>query len=148
LTDVVIVFTLTMNNRLALCTQTEILGKNKISGEKMKDVLVDLRPWGKFEQFICNEISTVKILYVTANSTLSLQSHQKREEMWIALDDGVMVEIDAEKKVLSIGERVFIPKGVKHRLSAEEKSFRVLEISFGEFDENDITRFEDAYGRV
>jgi mannose-1-phosphate guanylyltransferase/mannose-6-phosphate isomerase len=43
---------------------------------------------------------------------------------------------------------VFIPVGAKHRLIGEDKSYRVLEISFGFFDEDDIIRFEDKYGRV
>jgi mannose-6-phosphate isomerase len=29
-----------------------------------------------------------------------------------------------------------------------EGSFRILEISFGEFDEDDIVRLEDVYGRA
>jgi mannose-6-phosphate isomerase len=36
-----------------------------------------------------------------------------------------------------------------HRLCAVGgKRVRVLEISFGEFDEEDIVRLEDAYGRA
>jgi hypothetical protein len=37
----------------------------------------------------------------------------------------------------------------EHRLSsASDEPVRILEISFGEFDEDDIVRAEDAYGRV
>ena len=36
-----------------------------------------------------------------------------------------------------------------HRLStAGESEVRILEISFGEFDEEDIVRLDDVYGRV
>jgi hypothetical protein len=35
-----------------------------------------------------------------------------------------------------------------HRLSAANAPVRVLEVSFGEFDEHDIVRLEDAYGRT
>ncbi len=110
--------------------------------------LVDHRPWGKFEQFTHNETSTVKILTVHGGKRLSLQSHQKREELWIALDDGVVAEIDGEKKVLQAGERVKIGIGMKHRLSSETGTVRVLEIAYGEFNENDITRYEDDFGRA
>ena len=43
----------------------------------------------------------------------------------------------------------FIPifRGQKHRLIGNETGGRVLEISFGKFDEKDIERFEDNYGR-
>ena len=46
-------------------------------------------------------------------------------------------------------EKLFIPRETIHRLSADGKNeVRILEISFGEFDENDIVRLEDVYGRV
>jgi Mannose-6-phosphate isomerase len=47
------------------------------------------------------------------------------------------------------GEKLFIPRQPVHRLSAVgEGPVRILEISFGEFDEEDIVRLEDLYGRV
>jgi hypothetical protein len=45
------------------------------------------------------------------------------------------------------GEKLFIPRQTVHRLSAGEGQVRLLEISFGEFDE-DIVRLEDLYSRV
>ena len=113
----------------------------------MEEALVDHRPWGKFEQFTHNEISTIKILYVERGKRLSLQSHQNREELWIALDDGVMTEINGVSKVLKKGEKVFIAKKARHRLSSSENSVRVLEIAWGYFDEKDIIRYEDDFGR-
>ena len=35
-----------------------------------------------------------------------------------------------------------------HRLSAGGGPVRILEVSFGEFDENDIVRLDDVYGRA
>ncbi|MBI4447504.1 phosphomannose isomerase type II C-terminal cupin domain [Candidatus Woesearchaeota archaeon] len=105
------------------------------------------KPWGKFEQFALNEQTTVKILTLNPKGILSKQSHEKREELWVMLDDGLKVELDQKVLQPKKGEKIFIPKKVKHRLSSE-KGGRVLEISFGEFDEEDITRHEDVYGRV
>ncbi len=110
--------------------------------------LTDIRPWGKFEQFTLNEKSTVKILTVEAGKRLSLQSHKNRDEFWIALDDGAIAEINGVQKILKQGERMFIPQGTKHRLASNEKTVRVLEIAFGNFDEKDITRHEDDHGRA
>ena len=45
------------------------------------------------------------------------------------------------------GEKLFIPRQTVHRLSAGEGQVRLLEISLGEFDEEDIIRLEDLYGR-
>jgi len=45
-------------------------------------------------------------------------------------------------------EPVFIPQGAKHQLIGESKDYRILEISFGQFDEEDIIRLSDKYGRI
>ena len=113
----------------------------------MKKSLLITRPWGQFEQFTRNEHSTVKIIEINAGKRLSLQSHQHREEWWVALDDGVVAEIDGVQKMLKKGEHVFVPKGSRHRLSSPYKKLRVLEIAFGVFDEEDIIRYEDDWGR-
>jgi mannose-1-phosphate guanylyltransferase/mannose-6-phosphate isomerase len=48
-----------------------------------------------------------------------------------------------------VEEKLFIPRETVHRLSSVgEERLRILEISFGEFEEDDIVRLEDIYGRV
>jgi len=115
--------------------------------EVYNDILSVSKPWGNFVQFTNNETSTIKILQVEANKRLSLQSHETREELWIALDEGVVAEVEGKKIYLKEGERIFIPKKSKHRLSSESTEVRVLEISFGNFSEEDETRYEDDYHR-
>ena len=47
------------------------------------------------------------------------------------------------------GEELFIPRETIHRLSTVgNEAVRILEISFGQFDEEDIVRLEDVYGRI
>ncbi|MDD4877545.1 MAG: phosphomannose isomerase type II C-terminal cupin domain [Candidatus Nanoarchaeia archaeon] len=104
------------------------------------------RPWGFFKVFADNEKCTVKILHVDAGQILSKQYHKKRDELWIMLDDTLIAELDGKVLALKKYGEVFIPKGSVHRLSSE-KGGDVLEVSFGEFDENDIVRVEDKYGR-
>src|SRR3989344_5671968 len=116
--------------------------------ELLNKIIVSERPWGNFERFTANELSTIKILEIRPQQRLSLQSHQHREELWIALDDGVVAEIDGKKHHLRSGEKIFVPKGAKHRLSSEKDFIKVLEIAFGKFDEDVITRYEDDFGRV
>lgn len=113
--------------------------------QHLNQIILEQRPWGKFEQFVNNEKSTVKILDVEAGKRLSLQSHQNRDELWVALDE-VEVEVNGLKKNLSRGEKIFIPKNSQHRLSSN-KGGRILEISFGDFKEEDIIRYEDDFGR-
>ena len=82
---------------------------------------------------------------------MSLQKHAQRDELWIAMDDGVVVELDGERHFPAKGQEIWLPKGSVHRLSCDKSALeavRVLEISLGQFDENDIERLEDNYGRV
>jgi mannose-1-phosphate guanylyltransferase/mannose-6-phosphate isomerase len=107
----------------------------------------DDRPWGGFRQFAHNAQCTVKILTVAAGQLLSLQSHRGRDELWVVLDEGLQVEIDGEKQVAHPGDEFVIPRGARHRVGSVGATGRILEISFGEFDEDDIERYEDVYGR-
>ena len=108
------------------------------------------KPWGSFERYTHNLASTVKIITVAPGGTLSSQYHHRRDELWVVLDAGARVELDGEAVCPGVGEELFIPRGTAHRLSAAEGGgpVRVLEVSFGEFEEGDIVRLEDAYGRV
>jgi mannose-1-phosphate guanylyltransferase/mannose-6-phosphate isomerase len=107
------------------------------------------KPWGKFEQYTHNLPCTVKIITVAPGGTLSRQYHHQRDELWVVLDPGARVELDDKVLHPTPEEKLFIPRGTVHRLSSTgEAPVRILEISFGEFDENDIVRLEDVYGRV
>ncbi len=106
------------------------------------------KPWGNFDQFAHNQLCTVKILTVEANQVLSKQSHQSRDELWVVLDQGLRVELDDAEILPQPGDRVVIPRKTKHRLGSTGSCGRVLEISFGYFDEGDVERFEDIYGRA
>ena len=107
------------------------------------------RPWGNFEQYTRNLPSTVKIITVASGGVLSRQYHHKRDELWVILDRGACVELDGEVLHPEPGVKLFIPRETVHRLSsAVDDSVRILEVSFGEFDEEDIVRLDDVYGRT
>ncbi len=106
------------------------------------------KPWGNFEQFCLNTRTTVKILTVKPHAILSLQRHSKRHEFWFVLEGPAGVQIGKKTKQLNAGQSAKIPRGAIHRLSAKNRTAKILEISFGEFDESDIVRLEDAYGRI
>jgi mannose-6-phosphate isomerase len=108
----------------------------------------ETRPWGRFEKFHENKSCTVKLIYVNANSRLSLQYHKKRSEFWKVIKGTAMVEIDEKRIVLGEGETITIPRQAKHRVLALESECIILEIAYGRFDENDIVRLEDDYQRV
>jgi mannose-6-phosphate isomerase len=108
------------------------------------------KPWGSFEQYTHNLPCTVKIITVVSGGALSRQYHEKRDELWVVLDRGARVELNGEVRHPEVEEKLFIPRGTVHRLSASagEGEVRILEIAFGDFDEEDIVRLEDVYGRV
>ena len=118
--------------------------------DKPKTLHVE-KPWGSFDQYILNGLCTVKILTCNPGQKLSLQRHKQRNELWVALDAGVVVELDGRILTPDKGTEVWLPVGSTHRLSCSPgsaKPVRVLEISLGTFDENDIERIEDVYGRI
>ena len=107
------------------------------------------KPWGRFEQYTHNLPCTVKIITVAPGGKLSSQYHHHRDELWVALDEGVRVQLGEDALEPEVGEKVFIPRGTVHRLAGPgDREVRILEISFGEFDEEDIVRLDDVYGRV
>jgi mannose-6-phosphate isomerase len=107
------------------------------------------KPWGKFEQYTHNALSTVKIITVQPGGALSLQYHHRRDELWVVLDAGAQIQLGDIDIRPRVGDRVFIPRATAHRLSAAgDRAVRILEVSFGEFDEDDIVRLEDVYGRA
>jgi len=112
------------------------------------DIYIEDRPWGRFEKFHENQLSTVKLLYINANSRLSLQYHRDRWEFWKVIKGTAQVELDGKITEVKEEENIVIPKGVKHRVKALDNNCVILEISYGRFDENDIVRIEDDYQRI
>ena len=99
-------------------------------------------------RFTDKEPSTVKILTINSGEAFSLQYHARRSEYWYVLDGEAMVTV-GDKRVKALpGEDFFIKENERHRIEALGVPVRVLEISFGDFDEDDIVRVEDKYGRA
>jgi len=106
------------------------------------------RPWGGFERFTENEASTVKILRVAPEKRLSLQRHAKRAEYWRVLSGSGTAHVDGTDRAIAQEDTVEVPLGATHRLTAGHEGLTVLEIALGKFDENDIERLEDDFGRL
>ncbi|WKV11413.1 phosphomannose isomerase type II C-terminal cupin domain [Marivirga harenae] len=117
--------------------------------EKSKlEKYTEKRPWGNFEQFTHNENSTVKLINVDAHAELSLQYHKNRSEFWKVIEGSPVILIGDKKVTASKGDEFFIPALTHHQIITHEKPACILEIAFGEFDENDIIRIKDKYNRV
>ena len=105
------------------------------------------RPWGSFKQYAHNEAVTVSLMTVQPGQRLSLQSHTGRAELWIVLDNGAAVQVNDDILYPKAGDEIWIPANAKHRLSSTGPTVRVLEVAFGNWQQADITRYEDDFQR-
>ena len=111
-------------------------------------VAVVERPWGSFKQYVHNSDCTVSLMTVRPGQRLSLQSHTGRAELWIVLDDGAVVQVGEVQHEHRAGDEIWIPANSKHRLGCGgAQPVRVLEVAFGNWQQNDIQRYEDDYRR-
>lgn len=108
----------------------------------------DERPWGNFERFTLNEKTTVKIITVNAGQAISLQTHEHRDEFWRVLKGSGLVHVNGKDIEVHEGDAVFGKRGHEHRITGGQDGTVFLEIAFGDFDEGDIKRLEDRYGRA
>jgi mannose-6-phosphate isomerase-like protein (cupin superfamily) len=91
----------------------------------------------------------IKKLVVHPGKRLSLQSHKFRSEHWFVISGSGNAEIELQTTNLIAGSSVDIKVGEKHRLSASSiEELIIIEVQTGiNFDENDIERYEDDFGR-
>ena len=107
------------------------------------------RPWGSYIILDSGPSYVLKRIEVLAGEALSLQSHQHRSEHWTIVSGLAEVVLDEKTFKLKTNETITIPQNSKHRLSNPGSELLVIiEIQFGLLlDEEDITRYEDRYGR-
>lgn len=108
------------------------------------------RPWGYYRVLADEPDHKVKRLVVYPGKRLSLQRHRHRSEHWFVLEGQAMVVHDEEEVRLLTGQSIEIPKGCWHRVrNPGQENLAIIEIQTGDsFDENDIERAEDDYGRM
>ena len=127
---------------------TKILKKN--NDDILKYHVQDYRPWGYY--VVLDEVESVykvKKIHVYQGKKLSLQSHKYRSEHWIVITGVAKVTIGDTQKVVKTGESIFISSGQKHRLENETNDIlEIIEVQTGVYlGEDDITRYEDDFGR-
>jgi mannose-1-phosphate guanylyltransferase/mannose-6-phosphate isomerase len=107
------------------------------------------RPWGWYDSIESGENFQVKRLHINPKSKLSLQAHKQRAEHWVVVSGTAYVINGKEVLTLNKGESTYIPLGVKHSLENKTtKPLEIIEVQSGSYlGEDDITRYEDIYGR-
>ena len=108
------------------------------------------RPWGSYDSVDVGERHQVKRITVKPGAKLSLQMHQYRAEHWIVVSGTALVTKGEEISTLTENQSTYIPLGVKHRLeNPGTTNLELIEVQSGSYlGEDDIVRFEDAYGRA
>ena len=107
------------------------------------------RPWGAYETVDIEDSFQVKRITVNPGQALSLQMHRHRAEHWVVVKGRALVTRGDDKFLLDENESTYIPAGTRHRLeNPGTKALELIEVQSGSYlGEDDIIRFEDAYGR-
>lgn len=105
------------------------------------------RPWGCFDLFTHNDLYTLKIITVSPGESTSLQLHQLREETWIVISGTGIIHIGDKQYEVKKYDSFTIPHNITHRLTATAQPLVIIEVATGKFEEEDIVRLKDKYGR-
>jgi len=145
-------------------TDDAVLVAHKDKVQQVKDVVAKLkaeqrsqavlhrevhRPWGSYDSIDMADGFQVKRIKVKPGARLSLQSHTRRAEHWVVVRGTARVTRDNDVFELFANQSAYIPIGAKHRLENPGKDMlELIEVQSGDYlGEDDIVRYEDAYGR-
>ncbi|MEI8128415.1 MAG: mannose-1-phosphate guanylyltransferase/mannose-6-phosphate isomerase [bacterium] len=107
------------------------------------------RPWGFYTVIAQGKGFLSKIIHVNTGQKLSVQSHNHRSEHWVVLSGIAKVVLEGKEHLLTPGHSIDIPLKAIHSLqNPYEEELEIIEIQLGDLlIEDDITRYEDMYGR-
>ena len=107
------------------------------------------RPWGWYDSIDEEDRFKVKRIQVKPGDSLSLQMHHHRAEHWIVVKGTAEVTCGNKVLLLSENQSTYIPLGEVHRLrNPGSIPLEIIEVQSGSYlGEDDIVRFDDAYGR-
>ena len=108
------------------------------------------KPWGHELIYGLTERYCGKVLFVREGEELSLQFHERKDEVIYVHAGRIELEIGEEdgaaaSEVVAPGRAFHLAPRVRHRLRALEDSL-LLEVSTPELD--DVVRLDDRYGRA
>ena len=107
-------------------------------------------PWGTGKVLTEGENYRVKKITVDPKSRQSYQSHEQRAESWLIVSGEGKITIDDTESKVTPAAIVMISIGMKHRIenTSAVEPLVFIETQFGAYiGEDDITRYDDDYGR-
>ena len=110
----------------------------------------DHRPWGYYQILSDEPDHKVKRIVIYPGKRLSLQRHKLRTEHWYIVSGEAIVTLDSRQIPLETGHAVDIPNEAAHRImNPGTENLVLIEVQTGDnFDEDDIVRLEDDFGRA
>lgn len=154
-----------LDDLLIVDTPDALLVGHKSCSEQVKDVYQKLsqsghgatelhrtvfRPWGSYTILEEGPNFKVKRIEVKPGAVLSLQSHHHRSEHWVVVTGKASVVNGRDEIDLKPNQSTYIPCGIQHRLANyTDEPLAIIEVQTGDYlGEDDIVRYDDAYGRV
>jgi mannose-1-phosphate guanylyltransferase/mannose-6-phosphate isomerase len=153
-----------LNHMIVIETADAVLVANKNDSQAVKKIVEQLgklkreeknlhrkvnRPWGWYDSIDEGERFKVKRIQVNPKASLSLQMHHHRAEHWIVVKGTAEITNGEQIITLTENQSTYIPLGQKHRLTNPGTiPLEIIEVQSGSYlGEDDIVRFEDAFGR-
>jgi mannose-1-phosphate guanylyltransferase/mannose-6-phosphate isomerase len=110
------------------------------------------RPWGWYKNIEGTDHTGFKVKHIGVNphKRLSLQSHEHRSEHWVIVKGKAKVRVGNNEIILQENQYVYIPIKALHRIeNIGEEMLEFVETQIGKYlGEDDITRYEDDFGRI
>ena len=108
------------------------------------------RPWGKYINLFSGKDFLLKELVINSKSSISLQKHHYRSELWTVISGKPKITINRSKFFRNANDSVFVPKSSIHRIeNIFNEPVVIFEVQTGSIlKETDIVRYKDIYGRV
>ena len=108
------------------------------------------RPWGSYTVLEESTNFKIKRIVVNPEAKLSMQMHKHRSEHWVVVSGVATITNGDMEFTLQANQSTYIPKTHKHRLeNKSSEPLAIIEVQCGDYvGEDDIIRFDDAYGRT
>ncbi len=159
-----LITTIGVDNLVVIETEDAVMIANKDRVQDVKKIVDQLkeknrcevdthkkvyRPWGYYHSVDSGDRHQAKRIVVKPGAKLSLQKHHHRAEHWVVVKGTAMVTKGNEQLLLSENESTYIPLGVVHCLENQGViPLEIVEVQSGSYlGEDDIVRYDDAYGR-
>lgn len=112
-----------------------------------KEFESDVRSWGRWDVLSIADEYTIKKITVSPGKSLSLQTHEHRNEVWIIITGEAEVTLGHNRIIHKANDVIMVPAGEFHRIrNIGEASLVFIEVQTGDLlSEMDIVHYDEQY---